>query len=555
LPSTRAHRRLLLAGLICFAALACCLSRVLREPAGKAVEVAEARQQGEAKGRAEREKDKGKEQPKRGPTKAYYGVAACQNKGCHGGEPPKTWWKEEWVNPETHEPFDFPLLCRCDESDRWSKTDKHADAFNVLKGERGQRMAGILGYDVTKEKACLVCHSVYLDPEKDKDLLTRSKKTLFKVEEGVNCVVCHGAYIDWVSRHGILVTVREFRPLSREAKEKEYGMKNLWDPVKRTELCSSCHVGNWQEEKFITHEMYAAGHPPLPGFEVTAFSDEMPRHWEYLRDKKPVLQKELGLREGELEQGQLLLVGAVVTFRESMRLLRDQSKAASNSDGPDLGRAGLDLANFDCLVCHHDLNSPSAAALASKRRSGRLLAPWLTTLVRLALDYLAEDQRPEGAEFAARFETGMRDLRSALDAAPFGDPAHIEKAADRLAAWADDFARRLNNRYLTRAPARRLFARIPELYGRDLLDYNSARQVGWASEVLFKEAYDLKGKGDKTTRANLAAIDKELRLRLPKGRGKDKWIENDREAILRAISSYDPETFRARLGQLAGSKQ
>ena len=30
----------------------------------------------------------------------------------------------------------------------------------------------------------------------------------------------------------------------------------------------------------VTHEMYAAGHPPLPGFEIATFCSQMPPHWE-----------------------------------------------------------------------------------------------------------------------------------------------------------------------------------------------------------------------------------------------------------------------------------
>ena len=40
------------------------------------------------------------------------------------------------------------------------------------------------------------------------------------------------------------------------------------DPVRRTELCLSCHLGSTSENKMVTHAMYAAGHPPLPGFEM-----------------------------------------------------------------------------------------------------------------------------------------------------------------------------------------------------------------------------------------------------------------------------------------------
>ena len=65
-------------------------------------------------------------------------------------------------------------------------------------------------------------------------------------------------------------------------------MTDLWDPVKRATKCASCHIGNPGEQKVVTHAMYAAGHPPLPGLETATFSDAMPRHWEYLREKKNI---------------------------------------------------------------------------------------------------------------------------------------------------------------------------------------------------------------------------------------------------------------------------
>jgi hypothetical protein len=34
------------------------------------------------------------------------------------------------------------------------------------------------------------------------------------------------------------------------------------------ERCTSCHVGREADGRFVTHEMYAAGHPPLPPLEI-----------------------------------------------------------------------------------------------------------------------------------------------------------------------------------------------------------------------------------------------------------------------------------------------
>src|SRR5262249_48859728 len=142
----------------------------------------------------------------------------------------------------------------------------------------------------------------------------------------------------------------KFRVLSRKEKEAQHGMTDLWDPIRRSKLCASCHVGNASQGKFVTHDMYAAGHPPLPGFEIASFSNQMPRHWQYLAEKPESVQKILGYDGKEQEQAKLVLVGAAVSLAESMRLVAMQAKEE---------KAGLDWANFDCASCHHDLKSPS----------------------------------------------------------------------------------------------------------------------------------------------------------------------------------------------------
>ena len=37
----------------------------------------------------------------------------------------------------------------------------------------------------------------------------------------------------------------------------------------------------------MKHEWYAAGHPPLPSFELATFESQMPAHWKSLREKGP----------------------------------------------------------------------------------------------------------------------------------------------------------------------------------------------------------------------------------------------------------------------------
>src|SRR5437763_622141 len=80
--------------------------------------------------------------------------------------------------------------------------------------------------------------------------------------------------VDWADLHGGVIKKKrlEWRSLKRPEKEIKHGMRDLWDPAKRTELCVSCHIGNEKEGKVLTHEMYVAGHPPLPSFDMATFS-------------------------------------------------------------------------------------------------------------------------------------------------------------------------------------------------------------------------------------------------------------------------------------------
>jgi hypothetical protein len=292
--------------------------------------------------------------------------------------------------------------------------------------------------------------------------------------------------------------------------------------------------------------MYAAGHPPMPAFEIAAFSEQMPRHWQYLREKKdPEVQKDLGYKKGELEQTKLLLVGAAISLRETMRLLQAQAKAADKT-------AQLDLSNFDCYTCHHDLKSPAWLARVDRRKPGRIpMRAWPTDLARLAILHLsAQDKKTEDKTLARELEAGMRSLAQAFDARPFGDPARIAKAAGAMAAWADGLAVRINATTLYPTSARSLLVKIPELYGRDLLEYDSARQVSWAFATITNE---LPGRRSDTEREALREIDKAVSLRLP--RAPDKLAESERKARIRTIRNYNPEAFRSLLHRLGNREK
>lgn len=457
-------------------------------------------------------------------TPAYFGIAACSAVSCHGGGK-----VPEWVEKDP--------LCVCNEAVTWKEADKHGLAFKNLSDVRGKQMSRILGYDVTKSKACLTCHAVWIEDEK---VRARSEKI---IADGVSCVACHGAYDDWVTDHASPTRGPKFRPLSRKVKWEKYGMKDLWDPVHRAELCTSCHVGNAAEGKVVTHDMYAAGHPILPGFELATFSNEMPRHWQNLREKKPAVAEELGYRKDELEETQLVLVGAAIALRDAMALIAADGKA----------NPGLDLAHFDCLACHHDLKSPSWRQERGygKGRPGRVpIRTWPAELARLAVKALPGG----GADEAKKLDELLGAVHAAFDAQPFGKAKDAALAASELAAFADTLARKLNRPAVFKAKeARALLAEFPSILkpGR-LMDFDQARQAAWAFEVIYNEATATKGiPKDEKASAALEGLAKPLGLRLP---DRKRTLEAEYPDALKRMNSFDPRESLKLLSGLRLSK-
>lgn len=469
-----------------------------------------------------------------GRTKVYAPATSCTP--CH--KEGKTAFKD----------WPMSLLCECDEYKKWENVDKHADAYKNLLTERGRKMGEVLKVEVEKDPRCLNCHAVSIEDQRVREA---SEQAGFKVDEGVTCVVCHGPYPEWVEQHGNRGRLFTWRPKDKakrkswEQKEAEYGMTDLWDLAKRTKLCASCHIGNAEEGRFVTHDMYAAGHPPLPGFEAAFFCERMPRHWQRVRDKSPEVRAELNLDDKEQEETKLVLVGAAVSLAESMRLLADECRACEKNPYKD--KRGLDLANFDCYACHHDLKSHSPRQqFGFAGKPGRVpMRPWPTALVELAVRHAAAD--PADAERRmATFRTLLQQVQAGFDARPFGSPARIAPAADALRCWANNLAAEVNKKPCDQAAGRKLFALLPTLYPNGVADYDSARQIGWALTVLYGERGGAK---DPEVQRVLDSLRQSLKLDLPSGR--DKTIAGELPGSMRALGDYDPTRFKDDLRALS----
>jgi Cytochrome c554 and c-prime len=469
--------------------------------------------------------------------KFYYGAEkkTCGRSGCHSGSSDS----------------DEMNVYLGTEFTTWQKEDKHAKAYQKLLSPRSKRMGELLwnDADVTKRRECLSCHAAVIA---EFDGVHNS----FALEQGVTCVVCHGPSKKWVDFHQVFGNRELLRSWEPAKKEKEYELADLWTPSKRAALCLSCHMGSiksGEADKFVTHEMYAAGHPPLPSFETATFSDQMPRHWRYRNEKQQYLHKKFSgrrketdellshYREGE-ERTRLALASAAVSLRESMLLLKIQAEKCKPGV-PD--RQALDMANFDCYACHHDLKSPSwRQKRGYSGKPGRPpMRPWPTALIKLASRQATGDA--EAAELVRQFDRVRQQVQSAVEERPYGNPEKLAPAASDLAEWANRLAERLDNMKCDTNDARKLLSRIPALFQDETLDYDSARQVAWTFQITYQEV----GAHDPRVLKILDKQDSILQLHLPSGQERD--IPRELKQALERRNNYDPDKFKETLQELA----
>ena len=173
----------------------------------------------------------------------YIGPGSCAATSCHGSVKPVAGSR---------------ILQN--EYSTWIVKDKHSHAYQALTGEIGERIARILKLNSKAEESpkCLACHALYTTGEQ--------RGRVFELSEGVSCENCHGPASAWLGPH----TTRDWP----HEKSVAIGMRDTRDVLHRTEKCLECHLGT--KEKFVDHEMIAAGHPDL-FFELDSFSASMPR--------------------------------------------------------------------------------------------------------------------------------------------------------------------------------------------------------------------------------------------------------------------------------------
>ncbi len=378
---------------------------------------------------------------------------------------------------------------RLNEYPHWQNLDKHSSAFASLQNERSQRMGTLLGWDVATDVRCLSCHApAHADsrfaeaPAGNAAAQPDPKLKATLIGEGVSCAACHGPNEKWVSAHSINEKDEVWIAKTAAEKRDKYGMTDLRDPQVRSTLCASCHVGDDSKNRVVTHDMYAAGHPPLPGLETATFSQAEPPHWwslsevGYLKRAPAEVQKNYGLDQAGTQQAKLVAVGGLVSFREAMRLFVETAAPGKNP---------FDFARFDCSSCHHELKVSDQSWRQSRGFSaapGRPpAADWPSALASLAI--VAGDPvqvAPHTAELTKLLET----YRASVGKTPFGNTEASVAAARALMGWADARILDLQSTRLDRDAALRMLKQITRI---ETPDHASARQLAWGFRNIYNE--------------------------------------------------------------------
>ncbi len=462
----------------------------------------------------------------------------------------------------------------------WANQDKHSQAFTSLLNERSQRMGKLLGVtEIHRDKRCLACHTGFPLSAMGDDPHTMPSEMVkdLRVAQGISCEGCHAASGDsrvaggftpgWYIPHAQKET---WRFMSATDKHDKFGFTSIRSASARTRLCLSCHLGNAADGKIVTHEMYAAGHPPLPGFELETFASQMPKHWRDFDKKGEAVRTEFLKRDADntygrdsfkadnLHETRTALVSALVSYSENLKLAA--ALADDSLKTPVIKPDWPELAQFECFACHHDLKDRSWRQRRTLRGTpGRpMLRAWPTSLAKLALKTSGQDPQ----ELDKRVES----LERFLSTQPFGRREQWAATIKPITEWLDEQTLVLEKKPLTRETGLTVLRDLTAVADSDFWDYDSARQLVWAAQVLRRELSS--DRSDEKLRAravamesDLAPLEKMFVLNLMEGRKATQQLpgstksrevqEVDLQKTLPPIADYDANAFREQFRKLS----
>ena len=371
----------------------------------------------------------------------YIGPGSCAATSCHGSVKPVA-GSRIYQN----------------EYSTWILQDKHSHAYGALAGDVGERMARILKLESKAEEApkCLACHA--LNPAAEQ------RGRAFEISEGVSCENCHGPASGWLGPHTTRTWAHE--------KSVALGMHDTRNVIHRTEKCLECHLGT--KNKFVDHEMIAAGHPDLY-FELDSFSAVMPRHWKSPRESDPGKAVEdaawVGVREWS--------AGQAVQLRAAMERLIWRAK----NERFDKKDVWPEYSELSCFACHHALGPAKDSWRQEHGYIGRQPGDPAWNSSRYAVfRLLAKQIDSANAQELDRQLLTVSDEISKLNP----DRSAVASAASAAAPLAQRIAERLATMQYDQAIALRILQRIPDdAENIALADERAAEQAVMALDALY----------------------------------------------------------------------
>ena len=371
----------------------------------------------------------------------YIGPGSCAATSCHGSV----------------KPVGGSRILQ-NEYSTWIIKDKHGRAYQALTGDVGERMARILRIGAKAEEApkCLACHALYTKSEQ--------RGRVFEISEGVSCENCHGPASAWLGPH----TTRSWP----HEKSIALGMYDTRNVIHRTEKCMECHLGN--KDKFVDHEMIAAGHPDL-FFELDSFSAVMPRHWKTPRESEPGKPAEdaawVGVREWS--------TGQAVQLRAAMERLTWRAKG-ERFDKKDVWP---EYSELSCFACHHSLGPAKDSWRQEHGFVGRRPGDPAWNSSRYAVFRLMAKQIDSAnAQELDRQMLAVSDEMSKLNP----DRNTVASAAAAAVPLAQRIAERLSTMQYDQAIALRMLQRVSvDAENISLADERAAEQAAMALDSLY----------------------------------------------------------------------
>jgi hypothetical protein len=367
----------------------------------------------------------------------------------------------------------------------WILQDKHSRAYGALTGEVGERMGRILKLEGKAEESpkCLACHALYTTAEQ--------RGRPFELADGVSCENCHGPASGWLGPH----TTKDW---PHERSVKELGMYDTRDVLRRTDRCLECHLGT--KDKFVDHEMIAAGHPDLY-FELDSFSAVMPRHWKVPRESAPGKPVEdaawAGIRDWS--------TGQAVQLRAEM----DRLIWRARGERYDKKDVWPEYSELSCFACHHSLGPAKDSWRQEHGYEGRRPGDPAWNSSRYAVFRLLAKQidSANGQELDKHLLTVSSEM-SKLNP----DRNVVATAAAAAAPLAQRIAERLATMQYDQAIALRMMQRITDdAENIAIADERAAEQAAMAIDSLYiAYAKDTKPANDAEMRAAINQLFQQL---------------------------------------------